>query len=45
MAPEAFNLAPSAAVGDRALVSDFDGDGLSDFTYQEKISTGGTAVG
>ena len=32
-------------MGDRALVSDFDSDGLSDFTYQDKISTGSTAVG
>ena len=42
---ETFRPGPVAAVGDRALVADFDGDGLSDFTYQEKTSTGSTALG
>ncbi len=40
-----FAATPPTAFGDRALVSDFDGDGLSDFTYQEKTSTGSTALG
>ena len=34
-----FQPGPVAAVGNRALAADFDGDGLSDFAYQEGFST------
>ena len=37
-----FQPGPVAAVGNRALGADFDGDGLSDFAYQEGF---GTALG